>query len=215
MEYNHFQSGIRDLSVRYSKLQEGGNLHSHAWQDVRLVKSWVQEGHFVRITSLIADGNRETRDNIIEDVEQTAADCTPPSSAEDEDEEALPKSPAHQISQSSTRLTYDIIYSPSHQVPVLYLSSEPLRSPEWLLERLYEPTAGVVGLRGTVSLTDHPETARPVFFVHPCRTQEAMMDVLGARDNIDAVEWLLIWFGIIGSAVGLSVPTELAIAVQS
>lgn len=215
MEYNHFQSAIRDLSARWSKLQEEGNLHSHAWQDVRLVKSQVQAGHFLRITSLIADGNRETRDTVIEDVEQTTADCIPPGSAEDEDEEALPRPPAQQISQFSTRVTYDIIHSPSYQVPVLHLSSEPLRSPEWLLERLYEPTAGVVGLRGTVSLTDHPETGRPVFFVHPCRTQEAMMDVLGARENVDAVEWLFIWFGIIGSAVGLSVPTELAIAVQS
>ncbi|CAK1368051.1 unnamed protein product [Cercospora beticola] len=215
MEYNHFQSAILDLSARWSKLQEGGNLHSHAWQDVRLVKSQVQEGHFLRITSLIASGNRKTEDAASEDVEQTAADCIPPGSAEDEDEEALPRPPADQTSQSSTRLTYDIIYSPSYQVPVLYLSPEPLRSSEWLLECLYEPTAGVVGLRGTVSLTDHPETGRPVFFVHPCRTQEAMMDVLGAREDVDAVGWLLIWFGIIGSAVGLSVPTELAIAIQS
>ncbi|GIZ49619.1 hypothetical protein CKM354_001264800 [Cercospora kikuchii] len=214
MEYNHFQSAIRDLSARWSRFQEG-NLHSHAWQDVRLVKSWVQEGHFLRITSLIADANRRTRDTVIEDVEQTAAGRIPSDSAEDDDEEALPRPPAQRTSQSSTRLTYDIIHSPSYQVPVLYLSSEPLRSPEWLLECLYDPTAGIVGLRGTVSLTDHPETGRPVFFVHPCRTQEAMMDVLGGREDVDAVEWLFIWFGIIGSAAGLSVPTELAIAVQS
>ncbi|KAF2212621.1 hypothetical protein CERZMDRAFT_13497, partial [Cercospora zeae-maydis SCOH1-5] len=107
-------------------------------------------------------------------------------------------------------LTYDIIYSPSYQVPVLYLSSEPPGCPDWLLEGVNEPAARVMGIKETVTLTDHPETGRPVLFVHPCRTQEAMTDVLCARKDVVAVEWLLIWFGIIGNAVGLYVPAELA-----
>ncbi|KAM3414975.1 hypothetical protein BST61_g10112 [Cercospora zeina] len=213
MEYDHFQAAIRELSVQWLKLQDEDGLHNRAWQDVRLVKSRVQDGHFLRITALVSTDVATTRET--DSWNRPVTDCAAPDSAEDEDEEALPRLPAYQISEPSHTLTYDIIHSPSYQAPVLYLYFEPSGCPGWLLKGGNEPAAGPMRVEGAVTLKDHPETGRPVFFVHPCRTQEAMTDVLGARKDVVAIEWLFIWFGIIGNAVGLYVPTELAVAVQA
>lgn len=40
-----------------------------------------------------------------------------------------------------------------------------------------------------------------------------MRELLGGRD-VKALEYLLIWLGLVGSCVGLSVPKELALNFQ-
>lgn len=65
---------------------------------------------------------------------------------------------------------------------------------------------------GALSVTDHPVFSTPAYFVHPCRTAEAMKAVNGGG-KIQPQEYLLRWMGIIGQSVGLSVPVELAQAI--
>lgn len=62
---------------------------------------------------------------------------------------------------------------------------------------------------GALTLTDHPITGLPVWFVHPCRTSEALEGMVGERE-VRAGEYLGLWFGIMGAAVGLGVPVEAA-----
>lgn len=71
-----------------------------------------------------------------------------------------------------------------------------------------------VGVMGALSVADHPVTGIPAYFVHPCRTQEALTPFLGetqsrATDR-KALEYLMLWFGVIGASVGLSVPVNVA-----
>ena len=60
---------------------------------------------------------------------------------------------------------------------------------------------------------NHPITDFPSFFIHPCNTAEAMRELLGGRD-VKALEYLLIWLGLVGSCVGLFVPKELALKLK-
>lgn len=53
----------------------------------------------------------------------------------------------------------------------------------------------------------------PAFFVHPCQTQEALSAVNLDRD-ISPIEYLMMWFGIIAAAVGLTVSTEVAATIS-
>ncbi|EME80375.1 uncharacterized protein MYCFIDRAFT_31334, partial [Pseudocercospora fijiensis CIRAD86] len=138
----------------------------------------------------------------------------------EDDPEALQtgRSPAH----NEVLITYDIVHSPSYQVPVLYLTakygcnSSSLSISE--IHRLLVPDAfkqqvEAVGIMGALSMTDHPVTSVPVYFVHPCRTQEAMQAVLSGREAVP-VEYLALWLGLAGGSIGLSVPVPLIQALK-
>jgi ubiquitin-like-conjugating enzyme ATG10 len=120
----------------------------------------------------------------------------------------------------------DIVYSPAYQVPVLYLTfverstnnSVALPSPDEVYEILvpndFKSPIRSVGVMGALSMAEHPVTGVPAYFVHPCRTQEAMSPLLD-RVRTDAspcnrTDYLLLWFGVIGASVGLSVPVSVA-----
>lgn len=67
---------------------------------------------------------------------------------------------------------------------------------------------------GALSMTDHPITSTPAYFIHPCRTAEAMEPVTeGPRTTPEM--YLLRWIGIIGQSVGLDVPSELAQEIET
>lgn len=57
---------------------------------------------------------------------------------------------------------------------------------------------------------NHPMTDVPCFFVHPCRTADALREIMGPR-KVSELEYLLTWIGLIGASVGLNLPKELAI----
>jgi ubiquitin-like-conjugating enzyme ATG10 len=117
---------------------------------------------------------------------------------------------------------HDIVHSPTWNVPVLYFHCAHLPrgvapSPDTIYECVVPDackrplaTPGLSPM-GSLSLTEHPVSARPVYWVHPCRTREAMAQVLGgkAADEAGAVGWLMAWFGLIGAHVGLTLPVEL------
>jgi len=50
----------------------------------------------------------------------------------------------------------------------------------------------------------------PCFFVHPCRTAEAMKELIGTR-RVSSLQYLQLWTGLVGANVGLNLPKELAV----
>ncbi|KAK0282920.1 hypothetical protein LTR91_024171 [Friedmanniomyces endolithicus] len=133
---------------------------------------------------------------------------------EDDDDEALERSPS--AARPELIVLYDIVYSPSYRVPVLYLThrSDPSADMhELLTPALYKPQLQSTGPLGALSLTDHPVTGLPAYFVHPCRTAEGMSAVGGTK-SVAPVEYLLLWLGLVGPGVGLAVPIALAEALR-
>ncbi|GAB7359436.1 hypothetical protein MBLNU230_g6084t1 [Neophaeotheca triangularis] len=121
------------------------------------------------------------------------------------DPEALSPTPPSQTPTHT--LLYEIHHHPTYQVPVLYLSINPPTPFPLVSSTLYSSQLMATGVMGAVTLTDHPLTGKPMWFVHPCRTQEAMAPVVGDHGPEG---YLGLWFGVVGAAVGLSVPTEVA-----
>jgi ubiquitin-like-conjugating enzyme ATG10 len=125
-------------------------------------------------------------------------------------------------------VVYDIIHSPSYQVPVLYVtfkpcapSVRPLSGPtnldnvyELLAPASLQPQIQSIGVMGALSMADHPVTGTAAYFVHPCRTAEAMEAVTG-NEYVTPQKYLLIWIGLVGQSVGLEVPIELAEVVTT
>lgn len=155
-------------------------------------------------------------DNDGDDHKTTTDSCTSfeeEAEVEDEDDgEALTHLSAAKV--SGMRICYDIVHSPSYQVPVLYLSfpSRSLPPPDEVYERLV-PAAQrqqvkAIGIMGALSMAEHPVTGLPAYFVHPCHTQEAMATVTGGK-TVAPDRYLLLWLGIIGSSVSLSMPVEI------
>lgn len=146
---------------------------------------------------------------------------------EDEDPEALFVPAAATKRQDLDRVVrYDVVYSPSYQVPVLYLTfatastnkGVPLPSADevyaMLVPQGFKTPMRDVGVMGALSMAEHPITGMPAYFVHPCRTQEALAPLLGDTSHKPGfepdLEYLLLWFGVIGASVGLSVPVNTA-----
>lgn len=136
--------------------------------------------------------------------------------AEDDDEELL-------MLKSTTpsvrwRIMYDIIHSSSYQVPVVYLT---VKSPSTgyqasvddlyrvLVPSSYKSQMSSVGVMGALSMTEHPVTGTPALYVHPCRTQEAMM-LLAERRKLEPKAYIMLWLGTVGAGIGLNVPVRLA-----
>ncbi|KAI6838136.1 hypothetical protein KC332_g8303 [Hortaea werneckii] len=138
---------------------------------------------------------------------------------EEDDSEILTKlSPSSTGVQNAREIHYDIVYSPTYQVPVLYVAfpssdRSPLPSPDEVYDLLvpepYRAQLQAVGPMSALSMTgEHPVTGGPAYFVHPCLTQDSMRAVMAGR-RVSGAEYLAIWFGIVGSTVGLSLPGEL------
>jgi ubiquitin-like-conjugating enzyme ATG10 len=180
---------------------------------------------YMRITKRISTLQKQTAENGYGEVHESEYDDEV--EIEDEDPEALVVPAVATKRQDLDRVVrYDVVFSPSYQVPVLYLTfaeattskSIPLPSAAEIYEILVPPGFKApmrdVGVMGALSMAEHPITGTPAYFVHPCRTQEALAPLLGeTSDNIGfepAVEYLLLWFGVIGASVGLSVPVKTA-----
>ncbi|KAK5951699.1 hypothetical protein OHC33_007378 [Knufia fluminis] len=117
---------------------------------------------------------------------------------------------------SSITIDFSIVLSPTYQVPVLWFSfSSQAPTSATALDQVYavivSPTSrdGLrqIGVLGGISIANHPISDMPAFFIHPCRTQEAL-ETVRPDNEISPLQYLLLWFGIIGSAVGLSVPAD-------
>ncbi|KZM21125.1 uncharacterized protein EKO05_0008102 [Ascochyta rabiei] len=132
--------------------------------------------------------------------------------AEDDDEVAQTRtSPAAAVH-------YDVVLSASYRVPVLYftvvdahqhrypLTAETLHA--CVMPPACRAQAEHGGVLGGVTVTDHPATNQPAFFVHPCRTAQVIEASASGRD-LTAYGYLVLWMGALGQCVGLNVPMAL------
>ncbi|KAJ5709888.1 hypothetical protein N7493_009480, partial [Penicillium malachiteum] len=134
---------------------------------------------------------------------------------EDEDpdsEELIRSNPKPQL-----QVDYDIVLSPTYQVPVLYFALRWLHQNgpvgldavyQYLVPEQYQTQVKSVGVMGGISLGYHPDSGTPAFFVHPCNTADAMAQVADAQ-SITPGTYLLIWLGLVGHCVNLHIPREL------
>ena len=174
---------------------------------------------YLRITRRIADNSRakEASYNSQASEDEVAI-------SDEEDSEALVAPIANH--DYTRAVQCDIAYSPAYQVPVLYLTfaecstgrSIALPSPDDIYKILvpddFKSPMRNVGVMGALSMAEHPITGIPAYFVHPCRTQEALSPLLEDASHkanpCGGTHYLLLWFGVIGASVGLSVPIDVA-----
>lgn len=137
------------------------------------------------------------------------------------DGEALHTSTPAASTQQALETTYDILHSPTYNVPVLYLAFPTLRLPQpsphdtvydLLVPASHKPQLQAVGVMGALSLGEHPAIGVLAYFVHPCLTAEAMAKAV--QGTLRPIEWLFAWLGIVGGGVGLSVPVNVARALN-
>ena len=143
---------------------------------------------------------------------------------DEDDSEALV---APIVNHDCTRVVQcDIAYSSAYQVPVLYLTlaqrstnqSIALPSPgevyEILVPGSFKSPMRSVGVIGALSMAEHPITGSPAYFVHPCRTQDALSPLIDNASpdakQCSGMQYLLLWFGVIGASIGLNVPISVA-----
>ncbi|KAF2185146.1 hypothetical protein K469DRAFT_666063 [Zopfia rhizophila CBS 207.26] len=133
---------------------------------------------------------------------------------EEDDEEALVEDTkrSHEVI-----LEYNIILSPSYQVPVLYFSIKdphfrfpPTRDTlySYIVPHQFKLQVESVGIIGGITLTDHPFTNSPVFFIHPCQTTSVLEASLGSKEATPE-EYLNLWIGAMGGCAGLFLPRAL------
>ncbi|KAJ5585316.1 uncharacterized protein N7459_005116 [Penicillium hispanicum] len=135
---------------------------------------------------------------------------------EDDDPEALVRTDL----TPNLQIDYDIVLSPTYQVPVLYfaLRWNHCQGPvgldavyQYVVPEQYRKELKSVGIMGGISLGYHPESGAPAFFVHPCNTADAMAQIADAQ-SVTPGTYLLIWLGLVGHGVNLHVPCELVIS---
>ncbi|KIW03373.1 uncharacterized protein PV09_05581 [Verruconis gallopava] len=168
---------------------------------------------FVRITRTVersSDGSADGEEQAADAISDCGGACE-----EDSDNEVAVVPRSQSKDGRSFIVTYDILLSTSYRVPVLHFTVRDMAGgPVTDLASVYAdmiPTSfkdqvSGIGVIGAVSMTDHPLTGLPSFFVHPCNTADALRHVGGGR-LVSVSEYLFLWMGIIAPAVGLSLPS--------
>ena len=156
------------------------------------------------------------------------------------DPECLPFLPS---SKADEVVIFSVLLSPTYSVPVLYFwpydvhnDAPRLVSLEHLdqfIPSSIKPQVQNVGVLGGVSICvsvsylkrlsqhldltkNHPSHYFPVYFIHPCNTHAALLAARqGINQQLTSKEHLLLWFGLVGSVVGISIPMRLARALGS
>lgn len=127
--------------------------------------------------------------------------------------------PLAQHTVRSPRVEFSIVLSPVYRVPVLYFSLHDVpasshASMEQIQDLLVPPHFSAqiksVGVMGGISMTNHPVTDMPVFFVHPCNTATALEETASTPEP-SPLQYMLQWLGIVGACVGLHLPMDLAL----
>ncbi|KAL4900605.1 hypothetical protein BDW74DRAFT_94766 [Aspergillus multicolor] len=112
------------------------------------------------------------------------------------------------------QVEYDILLSPTYQVPVLYFvirRAEKLLGIDEVYSHLvpdqFRKKIQSVGIMGGISFGYHPVFGTPAFFVHPCNTAGAMRDI-SSGEGIGPETYLIIWLGLVGNCVRLQLPAS-------
>jgi len=121
---------------------------------------------------------------------------------------------------ASLIVDFSITLSPTYGTPVLWFlyqsGSDRSRVSleqvyDWLVPQTSHGSMRGVGVMGGITMAHHPVSDQPAFFVHPCSTPEAL-SALRPDKVLTPEEYLILWLGLIGSSVGLHVPTKLMTA---
>ncbi|XP_069818971.1 ubiquitin-like-conjugating enzyme ATG10 [Dendropsophus ebraccatus] len=105
---------------------------------------------------------------------------------------------------------YHVLYSISHQAPVLYFRASFLDGTPLTLDAIwnrvhdsYKPRL-LHGPWETITQQEHPILGQPFFVLHPCRTNEFMSCIRGNTDRDG--NYITSWLSTVGPVVGLSLP---------
>ncbi|OCK95381.1 uncharacterized protein K441DRAFT_557173 [Cenococcum geophilum 1.58] len=198
-----FESACRKISERY---QAGGHLQSD-WEHVRLAQGYEESTVYLSITRTIQGAGGKPESPVKDNGELEAF--------EEIDEEALQlRVPANH----GLMVEYDIVLSPTYQVPVLYFrirdagcalppSIDTLY--RYVIPKQFKSQVESFGIIGGITMTEHPVTNLPVFFVHPCNTAAALEASFHGRE-ITSEQYMQLWIGTVGWHVGLRVPIAIA-----
>ncbi|KAF2744086.1 hypothetical protein M011DRAFT_496486 [Sporormia fimetaria CBS 119925] len=223
-----FIDACSELAFRCSRSHK----ERHDWLSVEVLRR--DSIPYLRITKQLTTPNSTSPDTIHiqssshEDVERSDIEIsstkgtldhnTEDAEIEDEDSEILNRT-LHTSERSCPIVEYDILLSPVYRVPVLYCS---IKDPQfrfpptmdslyrYIIPPSFKPQAEQSGVMGGITITDHPVTNSPVFFIHPCQTAAVMEAVSDRKGDMAPFEYLMLWIGAICSCVGLRVPLEVA-----
>lgn len=206
LTHGDFEEAIVEFETAWQTLDRED---AGGWDSVSIVRTGYEPRvSFLRIKRSLATGSASTYIPSAEGGE---------SSLDEKDEETLNKHQSLSISNDFD-ITYDVIHHATYDCPALYVDLAASDRARVNADELYDllvPDAFrqpllSVGVMGSLSLSDHPISGKPVYWIHPCRTQEAMSAVLESKAGVDGTRYLLAWFGLIGGSIGLNVPVELA-----
>ncbi|KAF3904050.1 hypothetical protein ABW20_dc0100171 [Dactylellina cionopaga] len=161
---------------------------------------------YIEITKFISAGSNNAQLEGIDTDADIDIDIDIDIEAEEDDPESLQQPP----SPATHKVTYHILLSPIYSVPILYFNVYPLSSSSAIhsLPQIYSllvpssfgSTVSNIGVQGGISQTHHPYASFPVWFVHPCRTAEALREWGG---QLSVENYMGVWSGIVGAVVGL------------
>ncbi|XTI86692.1 hypothetical protein V2W45_1341577 [Cenococcum geophilum] len=219
-----FESACRKISERY---QAGGHLQSD-WEHVRLAQGYEESTVYLSITRTIQGAGGKPESPVKDNGELEAFE---------EIDEVQHEAIAEQLrigrligftlqealqlrvpANHGLMVEYDIVLSPTYQVPVLYFrirdagcalppSIDTLY--RYVIPKQFKSQVESFGIIGGITMTEHPVTNLPVFFVHPCNTAAALEASFHGRE-ITSEQYMQLWIGTVGWHVGLRVPIAIA-----
>ncbi|KAI1265290.1 hypothetical protein F5Y18DRAFT_67161 [Xylariaceae sp. FL1019] len=140
--------------------------------------------------------------------------------AEDADAQLVHRHTRTRSRLPSSYVLYEIHLHPTYRLPCLWFSlhnlpiDEPPLGIDTVFRHLVPPhftdALHRQGPISGISIDHHPITGLPSFFIHPCLLGDAMAPFQCPKDD-----YLMVWIGLVGACVGLSVPTEMAMSGQT
>ena len=111
------------------------------------------------------------------------------------------------ITTEQISCTYEVHYSPSYSVPVLYCRFWTCSGQMLSLEQVW--SLAPLPARGwdRLSMAPHPVTGMPWVQVHPCQTGQ-MADLMISSSNSSKCNYIVTFLSLYGQAVGLTISTK-------
>ncbi|KAL2864561.1 ATG3/ATG10 family protein [Aspergillus lucknowensis] len=202
---DEFEGACRALLDR---VHAAGNANP-GWSSIRLQRN----GPILKISQSFPRGSEDLQnDALAQPLDQQDAQDSRLEACE-EDSEALVRT---SDTDETLQVDYDIVLSPSYQVPVLYFvlrQADKLLGVDavyrYLVLDRYRENIKSVGIMGGISFGYHPVSGTPAFFVHPCNTADAMRDIATGRGIISPETYLIVWLGLVGNCLRLHLPSNL------
>jgi hypothetical protein len=105
-------------------------------------------------------------------------------------------------SETILNYEYNVIYSDSYEVPVMYFCVSDQNGAHAPLEQLL--TAEHKDLSMVVNQVEHPLLFRPFFMIHPCRTK----DFMEPHVKVNKEYYLISWLSMVANLIGLRMSSD-------